>query len=58
MKGEGFYYHHWENSWYWSREQRGPWHVLPEKPTAFENEKRDRGDERERERGGPYRYQP
>ena len=24
-----FYYYHWQGGWYWSRNQQGPWHVLP-----------------------------
>jgi len=25
----GNYYYYWGDSWYWSRQQRGPWHTLP-----------------------------
>ena len=24
-----FYYYSWQGGWYWSRHERGPWHVLP-----------------------------
>jgi hypothetical protein len=24
-----YYYYRWESGWYWSRDHRGPWHVLP-----------------------------
>lgn len=39
-----YYYYHWEGGWYWSREQRGPWHELPRKywpPRAQERRERD-----------------
>ena len=51
-----YYYYNWEGGWYWSREQRGPWHVLPRDrwPSRMEqrDERRDHEREREHERGG------
>ncbi len=47
----GFYYYHWNDGWYWSREQRGPWHVLPRDRWPSRMERRERGEpDRERER--------
>ncbi len=45
----GFYYYYWDNGWYWSRQQRGPWHVLPREHWP------PRMERREREHDGPYR---
>ncbi len=44
----GFYYYNWEGDWYWSREQRGPWHELPKSHWP------SRTEQRERERGRPF----
>ncbi len=47
---EGFYYYYWDNGWYWSREQRGPWHVLPRDRWPSKMERREHGGpERQRE---------
>lgn len=49
----GYYYYHWENGWYWSRQQRGPWHDLPRSHWPSKVERRERGYDRpveERER--------
>ena len=46
-----FYYYNWGGGWYWSRDQRGPWHVLPRDRWPSRMEKRERGHGRER--GGP-----
>ncbi len=43
-----FYYYNWDGGWYWSRNQRGPWHVLPRSHWPSRMEKRERGHERER----------
>jgi hypothetical protein len=42
-----FYYYNWDGGWYWSREQRGPWHVLPKDRWPRKMERR------EHEPGGP-----
>ncbi len=47
----GFYYYNWDNGWYWSRERRGPWHVLPRDRWPSRMERRERSEPyRERER--------
>ena len=48
----GFYYYNWENGWYWSREQRGPWYELPRRDWPA------RVERREYERGRPYEERP
>lgn len=44
-----YYYYYWDGGWYWGRDQRGPWHVLPKDrwPSKMERRGEDRG------RGGP-----
>ncbi len=46
----GFYYYHWSNGWYWSREQRGPWYVVP-RDRWPRMERRGHESEHEREHG-------
>jgi hypothetical protein len=46
----GFYYYYWEKGWYWSRQRRGPWHVLPRDRWPSKMERREGGRERYRER--------
>ncbi len=40
---EGFYYYHWSGGWYWSRERKGPWHVLPRDRWPSKMERREGG---------------
>jgi hypothetical protein len=49
---DNVYYYNWEGGWYWSREQRGPWHVLPRDRWPSKLEKRDGGHERGRPHQG------
>jgi len=47
------YYYYWGDSWYWSRQQRGPWHPLQRNYYPSRVERRDdrRGHD-DRGRGG------
>jgi hypothetical protein len=37
------YYYYWGDSWYWGREQRGPWYPLERRYWPPRVERRDRG---------------
>ncbi len=48
---QGYYYYHWDAGWYWSRQRRGPWHVLPRDRWPSHMERREGEHERhERDR--------
>jgi hypothetical protein len=46
------YYYIWDNSWYYSERERGPWHKLPREyyPKQYRERDRDRDQDRDRDR--------
>ncbi len=53
---EGFYYYYWDRGWYWGRERRGPWHVLPRDRWPSRMERREGERERHNMERGRERY--
>ncbi len=52
-----FYYYHWQNGWYWSRREQGPWHELPRDRWPSRMERRgDEGGRGDHDQGRDRRY--